>query len=157
ELTGAATLTTSFLDVGAGVTLVKSGTGKLIAFNESIGVGGTFEVQAGEAVLTVNELANRNVGFAGTLSVVNAGSILRIDGESSAPIEVEAINIGDGGIFILDSVPLFAPEGGLALDAGSGAGDAPAGADAIAGSVQGVPEPGTAALLFGGMLTMLGL
>ena len=61
--------------------------------------------------------------------------------------ELAALNIADGVVVTLGSPAPAAPEF-AAFAGGRPEGAAP---------IQGVPEPGTAALLFGGLLTMLGV
>lgn len=77
-------------------------------------------------------------------STINANADVKI-GVSQT---LAALNIGPGGVVTLDSaLPSPAPE----FDGGFG------GAEALAAGAGAVPEPVSAALLFGGILTLLGV
>ena len=98
------------------------------------------------SILNANEGTTNLKSALGTGgSTLNANASVNIGADQT----LAALNIGDGAVVTLDSA-LAAPTPGAPLDAEFGA-------DTVGSSAQAVPEPGSAALLLGGMLTLLGL
>ena len=132
-------------DVGVAATdlgsagILKSGAGKLV-----------LEGAQNYASLT-NDAGRTDVSKAigtGTSTVTaNAGQV-----NFAASQTLESLVIGNGATVTIGSpLPPAPPEEGIAFDAGF-----PDAENAVA-STAAVPEPGSAALLFGGVLTLLGL
>ena len=70
---------------------------------------------------------------------------------------MDSLVVANGSIVIV-GVPVPAPSAPDAFDGGAMLGAGFAQESALVGvPVQGIPEPGSAALVFGGLLTMLGL
>ena len=123
----------------AGAGILKNGAGKLV-----------LEGAQNYASLT-NDAGRTDVAKAigtGTSTVTaNAGQV-----NFAASQTLEALVIGNGATVTIGSpLPPAPPEAGIALEAGFPV------AENVASSAAAVPEPGSAALLFGGVLTLLGL
>lgn len=115
---------------------IDDGTGNL--FVTAINTKGNILIDSG-ATLNAGSITNTalvTVGTGGTPAFLNLAS-------SS---DMDSLVIGDGSV-----VTLGVPVPAAAFDAGA------AGGNLAAASIQGVPEPGTATLVFGGLLTMLGI
>lgn len=101
---------------------------------------------------------NINVN-AGTLSVDSDVNNAVVDVTGAANFGVfqlmTSLNINNGGVVTLGDLP--GPPPSPFDNGGLGGGDMGAGLVGASAPVQGVPEPGTATLLVGGLLTMLGL
>ena len=144
------------LDVGSTVTgtsLTKKGAGKLL-------------IAGAQTYATLDTEAGRT-DIASVLGTGTSSIIANAETNISVSQTLASLTIGDGAVVTLGSplppAPAAADAGG-ALGLGLAFDSAPAiGAGALAGSdlasvqVQGVPEPGSATLLLGGMLTLLGL
>jgi hypothetical protein len=129
--------------LNGGGTLIKEGAGKLY-----------FD---GSSELNVETI----IADTGTLdfdSDVNNASVI-VNGVVDFGVSqtINDLTIADGAVVTLGDLPGPPPSPFAA--GGLGDGDGLAAGDALAGSapVQGVPEPGTVALLLGGMLTMFGI
>lgn len=121
---------------------IDDGTGNL--FVTAVNAKGSIQVDNGATLNVGNftETALVAVGTGGTPAFLNI----------AASSDTDALVIGDGSVVTLGvPVPALPPFAGAgALDEGFLAGQA-------AAPVQGVPEPGSAALLLGGVLTLLGM
>ena len=126
---------TTLTKVGAGV-LTLAGTQTYAALNDAAG-DVNLDSPLGTGTSTVNVDGRMNISVSQTLGslTIGGGALVTLGGPAYAP---EAPAPG---------------EGALAFDGG----DLGGGGDLAAAPVQGVPEPGSALLLFGGMLTLLGL
>lgn len=136
EYSGAITGALALTKQGNG-TLTLSGTQNYAALNAN---GGT---------------TNLTSTFANSTAAISATAALNI-GVSET---FGSLNIGDGGVVTLGAIAPAAPEAAPQFVLDGFGGDAVIGGDSLAPSapIQGVPEPGTATLLFGGLLTMLGV
>ncbi len=127
---------------GVGASLTKTGAGRL-----------ALDGAQNYLLLTTNVgKTDVNGAFTGGTATVNANAITNFTVSQT----LAALNIANGVVVTLGNPPPAAP--GAAGD-GDDTGFAALGADlgANAPAVQGVPEPGTATLLLGGLATMLGL
>ena len=99
-----------------------------------------------------------NTGTLNFDSDVNYASVI-VSGVVNFGVDqnVSDLIIADGAVVTIGDLP--GPPPAPFAGVGLGGGDGLAAGDVLAGSVpvQGVPEPGTAALLLGGILTMLGI
>ena len=132
----------------SGTALTKIGAGKLtIGSTQSYG---TLMTSAGRTDLT---------------SAVGTGaSIINANAETNSNVSqtLAELNIGSGGTFNLGTLPAGAPEAAPGAFFGEVAAALDPMGDAAAeiaggGGAQAVPEPGSAALLLGGIATLLGL
>ena len=128
---------------GVGAALTKTGAGRLA-------------LAGAQNYLLLNTNGGKtdvNSSFTGGTATVNANATTNFTVSQT----LAALNIADGVVVTLGNPPPASP--GEAFGGGEDAGVFALGADlgGAAIPVQGVPEPGTAALLFGGVLTMLGL
>jgi fibronectin-binding autotransporter adhesin len=142
-LTVTSTATTTFSgSIAGGGLLVKEGAGTLSLDGSSDLNIWTIVVNGG--TLNVDSDVNNAVVIVSDNTIVNLG----------VSQKMTDLIIGDGAVVTLESSP-----GPLPGPLAGGDLDSQAAGDALAGSVpvQAVPEPGTAALLLGGMLTMLGI
>jgi hypothetical protein len=151
NLTGAAG---AAITLGPTSTLTVTSTTDTI-YSGSLNGGGTFfKDGAGTLYFDGNSQLNVEtiIAGAGTLNfdsdVNNASVIVAAVVNFGVSQKINDLIIGDGAVVTLTDLP-GPPPGPFPGAAG----------DALAGSVpvQAVPEPGTAALLLGGMLTMLGI
>ena len=150
----------------AGTTLTKIGAGTLsISATQNYA---TLNHEAGRTNLN-SALNNATINADGGTLVVNAtlnNTVVNVDATNStyftADQKLASLNIANGGYVEVTDPPVpgapVASEGGI--DGGTNF-DSSAGTVAgnvVAGlPVQGVPEPGSIALLFGGMLALLGV
>ena len=146
----------SAITLGPTSTLTVTSTGST-TYSGSIGDGTLTKAGAGTLYLdgsTELSIWNINVN-AGTLNVdsnVN-NAVVNVTGTANFGVDqlMTSLTINDGGLVTLGDLPgpppsPFAGEEGVGADFGG-----------AAIPVQGVPEPGSATLLFGGLLTILGL
>ena len=136
------TSTTYSGSLGNSGTLTKEGAGTLYLDGSS--ELNIWNINANAGTLNVDSDVNN--------AVVNVTSTAAIGAQFGVSQTMTSLTIGAGATVVLGDLPGPPP-------APFGNGDGLAGGDALAGAdpVQGVPEPGTAALLFGGILTMLGI
>ena len=131
------------LDVGstvAGSTLTKLGAGKLV-------LAGT------QTYATLDTEAGRT-DIASALGTGTSSIIANAETNISVDQTLASLTIGNGAVVSLGAPLPPAPAGagevaGFVADFGGG--------DLAGAPIQGVPEPGSATLLFGGILTLLGL
>ena len=115
------------------ITKIGAGT---VDFTAGSDLSGLTKITAGEGTTDLHSA----LGTGTSRIVANAATNIFVSQT------LAELTIGDGGVVTLGGLPAPAPEESLF------------GASELAGtSVQGVPEPGSAALLFGGMVTLLGL
>lgn len=122
-----------------GTTLTKIGAGKLV-------LAGT------QTYATLDTEAGRT-DIASALGTGTSSLIANAETNISVSQTLAALNIGDGAVVTLGSplppAPAFAEEfGGAALEIGGG--------ELTGTPIQGVPEPGSVALVLGGVLALLG-
>ncbi len=153
----------SAIDLGPTSTLTVNSTVST-DYSGSIGGGGTLSKE-GTGLLWLRGDSELNVWSIlvndGTLNVDsnvnNASVVVSTIANFGVSQRMTELIIADGAVVTLGDLPGPPPApfaaGGLADGDGLAAGNALA--DSV--PVQGVPEPGTAALLLGGMLTMLGI
>ncbi len=98
---------------------------------------------------TSNGTTNVDGAFTNGTSTVNANATTNFTVSQS----IGSLIIGDGAVVTLGSPAAAPPAALIPDDAGFGVASAPSEALVL----QGVPEPGSAMLLFGGVLTLLGL
>ena len=130
--------------------VLKQGTGDVVisgaqsyAQLETTGGTTTLTTSLANAAIT-NSAGTLNVNADATNSTVNVATITNFGVSGN----LAALNILDGGVATLGTAGMAAS----AEDFGTGGGT-----DLAQSGVQAVPEPGSAALIFGGMLTLLGL
>ena len=131
------------LDVGStvtGTTLTKLGAGKLV-------LAGT------QTYATLDTEAGRT-DIASALGTGTSSIIANAETNISVSQTLASLTIGEGAVVSLGAPLPPAPGGagevaGFVADIGGG--------DLAGAPIQGVPEPGSATLLFGGILTLLGL
>lgn len=118
------------------------GTGAIVIAGVNTNSGGTVVESGRVLVEATGALANAPLA-------VNGGVVAFLNNQ-----ELTSLTIADGGTVVLGALPPPAPpapglfgDGGFGAEAGDLAGAGP----------QAVPEPGSAALVFGGILTLLGL
>ncbi len=129
-----------------GTTLTKVGAGKLVLSGTQ--TYATLDTEAGRT-----DIASA-VGTGTSAIIANAETNISVDQT------LASLTIGNGAVVTLGAPLPPAPGGageiaGLVFDLSGGA--ASVGGDLAGAPIQGVPEPGSAALIFGGMLTLLGL
>lgn len=129
--------------IGANTVSVGANTENTIYSGDITGTGAFTKVGSGSIVLE---------GLLGTgaLTVNANGGTTRIAQSQT----LAALNIGDGGVVVLSNLPPPAPAAEAFFGADPFA--AQLGAETAGSGVAAVPEPGSVALLFGGVLTMLG-
>ena len=162
QASGTVTTAARTVTLGVGGGTIDT-NGQRVNLNAGSTVTGTTLTKVGAGVLTLagtQTYAALDVdsGDVNLDSPLGTGtSTANVDGRMNISVNqtLGNLTIGGGGIAILGGAA-FAPEepaGAPALaDAGIGGGG-----DLSGAPVQGVPEPGSAMLLFGGMLTLLGL
>lgn len=159
-ITNNSSATDSTLTIGGAVTPANPFGGRIAdgAFGFKLKV-----LKRGSNTTTLNGVAEFSTleVVGGTLNLdvalnTTAGSVIDVTpsaGTANLNIRadqlIESITIGDGGVVTVDELPVNA--------ASVAAGDGAAFGDLAESAVAPVPEPGSATLLFGGMLTVLGL
>lgn len=119
-----------------GSTLTKVGTGKLVL--------------SGTQTYSTLDAEDGRTDLASALGTGTSSIIANADVNISVDQTLASLTIGDGAVVTLGSpLPPAPAEFAPIADLGGG--------ELVGTQVQGVPEPGSAALLFGGMLTLLGM
>ena len=122
-----------------GTTLTKIGAGKLVLAGTQ--TYATLDTEAGRT-----DLASA-LGTGSSALIANAETNISVDQTLSS------VTIGNGAVVTLGApLPPAPAASSFIADAATSIGGDLAGAP-----MQGVPEPGSATLIFGGMLTLLGL